>query len=122
MGYGRDGLLLHHGRGAEQGAGGDEKDVAQPPRAHTAQDMTAQHRGAAPAARAAGVDVLSLAEYHDTAVVVARAQIDAFREQQIIQQPRAHPPQIACEHRVIVIRVRICRAKEPVYGVRRGRS
>lgn len=114
-------LLLHHRGGAEQRACRDEQDIAVAPRAQAAQYMPAQHRGTAPAARASGVDVLSLAEYHHAAVPVVRRQVYALLQQQIIQQPRAHPPQIACEDAVIVPRIGIGRAQEAIYGVRRSR-
>ena len=117
----RDGELLHDGGRAEQGSRGHEKDVAKPPRAHAAQDVSAQHRGAAAAARASRVNVLSLAEDHDPAVLVTGAEIDALVQQKVIQQSGAYPAQIAGVYHVVVISVGISSAKIPPYGVRRSR-
>ena len=67
------------------------------------------------------MDVLILAEDHHTAIFVPRGEIDALLQQQIIKQTRADPPEVTCKDAVVVVNLRIRRAKVAVYGVRRRR-
>ena len=85
MSDGGDGLLLHDGSRAEQGACGHKEDIAEGALAHFIEDIAAQHRGTASAARSAGMDVLTLIKDHHAAVAVALAELDAFFTEQIVQ-------------------------------------
>lgn len=80
-----NGLLLHDGGGAEQCSCGHKKDIAEGALAHFVEDITAQHRGTASAARSAGVDVLIFIKDHHAAVAVALAELDPFFTEQITQ-------------------------------------
>ena len=85
MSDGGDGLLLHDCGGAEQCACRDEEDIAEGSVTHFVEDIAAQHRGTASAARSAGVDVLIFVKDHHAAVAVALAELDAFFAEQIMQ-------------------------------------
>lgn len=85
MGDGGDALLLHDGGRAEQRACRNEEDIAESAVAHFVEDIAAQHRGTASAARSAGVDVLIFIKDHHAAVAVALAELDAFFAEQIMQ-------------------------------------
>lgn len=65
--------------------------------------------------------VLILAENHHAAVLVPWLKVDALLSHQVIQQPRTDPSEITRKNRIIVIHIRIGRAKIAVYGVRRRR-
>ena len=80
-----DALLLHHGRGTEQRTRRHKKNVAQITCAQAIKNIAAQHRRAAAASGAAGVDILLLIKDHYAAVAVAGTEIDALLTQQIIQ-------------------------------------
>ena len=118
MRNGWDRLLLHHGGGTEQRPGRDKEDILQLSPAHRAEDMTAQHRRAASAARAARVDVLTLGEYHNAAVAVTAADIHTLFSEQIRKQPRSDAPEVAGDDPVIVARPRARPLQKPKYGVR----
>ena len=83
--------------------------------------MTAQYRCAAPAPRAARVNILILTENQNAAVIVPRAEIYSLIEQKISQKPCTDPSQITCEYHIVIIRLGSAVAQKAVYGVRRGR-
>ena len=67
------------------------------------------------------MDVLIVIEDHHAAVLVLCRNIDALFEHQIIQQTRTDLSEISGKNRVIIVDVRIRRAKVAIDGVRRGR-
>lgn len=121
MGDRRDRLFLQNGRRAEQRAGRDKQDIAISSAAEISEDMPAQYRRAASASRSARVDVLTVVKDHHAAVLMLCRDIDPFFQHQVTQQLRSDTPQITRKDRVIIINIRIRRAKKPIYGVRRSR-
>ena len=91
MRNGRDALLLHDGGWTEQRARGNEQDIAIDALAHFVEDIAAQYRSAAPAAGAAGMDVLRFIKDHHAAIAVPLADVDPLFAQQISQQARTNP-------------------------------
>lgn len=117
----RDGLLLHHGRGTEQRAGRDKQDITENALAHFVEDITAQYRRAAAAARSAGMNVLILVKDHHAAVAVTLAEIYALFSQQIPQQACSDPPEITGKDHIIILNQALRLAQIPIDGVRRSR-
>ena len=117
----RDALLLHHGRGAEQRTRWHKQDIAEHALAHLVEDISAQHGRTAAAARSAGMNVLTLIKNHHAAITVTLTEIDALLLQQIPQQPRSDPSEVAGEDHVIIPYLTLRLAQIPKYGVRRSR-
>ena len=100
-----DRLSLLSGGRTEQSARCYKEDAAQPSRLQIAQYFRAEHRGAAAAARAAGVDVLSLAvKNHQSAIAVLFTYIDPCPPEQLIQYFAADRAKITREYHIIIIR------------------
>ena len=84
--------------------------------------MPAEHRRAAPAAGAAGVDILFFAvEDHHSAVVIAFTEIYTVLHEKITQHPSADISQIAGQYKVVIFGRRTGILKVSLYRViRRG--
>ena len=89
MGYRRHCLALERRDCREQRARSDEEHFIEPARTHLADDMRADHRRAASAARAAGVHILLVEPIeHQSAVVVAGRDIDMLLVSHQLAQER----------------------------------
>ena len=98
-----DALALLRGCGGHQCAGADEEHLFELPGGKLPQDDRAQHRGGAPAAGTAGVDVLRLAFVdHQAAIVVNFPDVDAVLFQNLVHQLAADRAEVAGEDQVVV--------------------
>ena len=104
MGNRWDALALLRRRGREQRTGSHEQDVTMHALLNFAQNFRAKHRRRTPAARPAGVYILTLGvENQVAAVLVQVAQGDAVRLEEFGKQLAPNLPQVAGQNQKVTL-------------------
>ena len=86
-----------------EGSGGAEQDIVPPPGPHPIQKVPGEHRGAAPAAGAAAVDVLVLGVENEGAAVHMVGEGVSLPLQQLHQQLAAQAAQVPGDDQVVEV-------------------
>ena len=113
MGDAGNGFALLNAGGAHKRAGGNKKNIFKLAAFNARQNVAACHSGAAAAAGSSGFHLLAAAVINQkAAVIIIFAEYKALFFHKVAQKRRANKAEVAGKNKVIILRRRICVAKE----------